>query len=553
MATGQYFSRWKGKPILCWAYETPEAWQEVFGKDLYEERLREFSQIYDEQIAPILFEMGMKFNLGGEQEKSRLETTSRPIGVFDFSLASQGLYKVQEYYSQELAIEHPDLFESFLLPSGVVPPNLVDNIIIGGVKNFVYNHEGKTYVLDKRQKGTTAIENGDKDAKLKFATTTKDVYLKFKRVGGKVKYAEIYSLFYFTGLYGDDEFAIRQLPALMTAQYFESIGIKTRVYMTRFCYPEDFGTLRKNDILTNAELPMYTQKMEYDGVATFEDPIIFAPIITKDFGQDLDWKVCLAVSQYNQYSMYDTIAKNMLKNELIGRVVNPYNRPEQTQAHYLEAFARYRDKYQAYVKAGIWKSKEIQEDSQLFFHSQSINNYLSEVRDNLTMVFRNNNVSPRSRWKDLLAKSVVAQTFFEWWMKTAASRCRDTLMLMNAKEPRKEMQKIVDEKKSKISEITSYLEIVVPRNYANNSILGNKLEKDVATMLIDKDFIAKILEKEGLNKDFNGNYNYENYLNMIIEEATIYAGSPLFETNEKTTERLNEKASILINDIKLRN
>jgi hypothetical protein len=177
-----FFNSWRGLPIFCWAYDTPEAWQDAFGKNRYKERLEDYSKIYDNDIAPILFEMGMKFNLGGEQDKSRLETTSRPIGVFDFSLASKGLYRVQEYYSQELATDYPNLFDTFELPSGVVPPNLVDNIAIGGIKNFVYKYNGKTYVLDKRQKGTTAIEDGTKDAKLKFATSTKDVYLKFKRV-----------------------------------------------------------------------------------------------------------------------------------------------------------------------------------------------------------------------------------------------------------------------------------------------------------------------------------------------------------------------------------
>ena len=322
-----FFNSWRGLPVFCWAYDTPEAWQDAFGKDLYKERIRDYSIIFDTQIAPIFFEMGMKFNLGGEQDKSRLETTSRPIGVFDFSLASKGLYRVQEYYSQELATDYPKLFDTFELPSGVVPPNLVDNITIGGIKNFIFNHDGKTYVLDKRQKGTTAINDGEKDAKLKFATTTKDVYLKFKRVGGKVKYAEIYSLFYYTSLDGDDEYAIRHLPALMTAEYFESMGIKTRVYMTRFCNPGDNATLRQNDLLTNAELPMYTQKVNYSGSSRFDNEIIFAPIIVKDFGQEIDWKSSLAVSQNNSYAIYDDVVKNMLRQEIDGKPISPYADP----------------------------------------------------------------------------------------------------------------------------------------------------------------------------------------------------------------------------------
>ena len=163
-----------------------------------------------------------------------------------------------------------------------------------------------------------------------------------------------------------------------------------------------------------------------------------------------------------------------------------------------------------------------------------------------------NNISPRREWKDILAKSVVARTFFEWWMKTSAGRCRDTLMVMNANQPRKEMQKIIDELKSKIDEIKAYLEIVVPRTYASNSIASNKLEKDIALMLIRRDFINNILSEEGLVVDLNGNYNYEQYLNQIITDATIYAEGPLFPTDLETTIRLNERAALLISDIKLR-
>jgi len=541
-----FFSSWRDIPILCWAYDTPEAWQNAIGETLYKERLEEYKTIYDSQIGPIIFDMGMKFNLGGEQDKSRLETTSRPIGVFDFSLASTGLYRVQEYYSQELAIDYPDLFANFELPSGVVPPNLVDNITIGGVKSFVYVYEGKTYILDKRQKGTTAMEDGKKDAKLKFATSTKDVYLKFKRTGGKVKYAEIYSLFYFTSLEGDDEYAIRQLPALMTAQYFESIGIKTRVYMTRFCNPGDAVELKRYDTLTNAELPMYTELVKATGRSNYGNDYIFAPIIVKDFGQDLDWASSLSVSQYESLNLYKPIVKQMMRMEL-ENTIDPYGFPDQTQERYLEAFARYKKKYQVYVQAGIWKSKEIQEDSQLFFHSQSIREYLSETRRYFIYSMRNNsNIQPRG-WKDILGNSVVARTFFEWWMKICAGRCRDTLMVMNAKEPRKEMQKIIDELRVNIDDINSYLKYVV-----DQTLRTNTLEMAIKRDIINNDLVDKILAEEGLSKDFNGEYNFENYLNRIIQDATTYASGPLFPTDDETIARLDERAELLYNDIKLR-
>jgi hypothetical protein len=541
-----FFDSWKNLPILCWAYDTPEAWQDAIGKSRYKDAINDYKTIYNEQIGPIIFDMGMKFNLGGEQDKSRLETTSRPIGVFDFSLASKGLYRVQEYYSQELAVDHPDLFANFELPSGVVPPNLVDNITIGGIKNFVYVHEGKTYVLDKRQKGTTAINDGAKDGKLKFATTTKDVYLKFKRMGGKVKYAEIYSLFYFTSLDGQDEYAIRHLPALMTAQYFESIGIKTRVYMTRFCNPEQSVRLKKFDRLTNAVLPMYTELMNAESYASADDEIIFAPIIVKDFGQELDYASCFAVGQSNEHALYDPIVNQMMSFE-IERLISPYGKPNQSNERYLEAFARYKEKYQTYVKAGIWKSKEIQEDSQLFFHSESIRKFLSNTRRQFGSIIRNYQLGVEDRWKSILEKSVVARTFFEWWMKTSASRCRDTLMVMNAKEPRKEMQKIIDEKRASIDDINAFLNIVVPQSFQSN-----QQEIEIARNIVDRNLVNLILREEGLTTGFNNEYKYENYLNRLIQDATTFASGPLFPTDDDTINRLDERAELLYNDIKLR-
>ena len=72
-----------------------------------------------------------QIEMGGAFDKSRLKATSNPQGIFDFSLASQGLIRPPEYYSEELAKDHPNLFYSqYTLDdgrvlSGLVPPNLV--------------------------------------------------------------------------------------------------------------------------------------------------------------------------------------------------------------------------------------------------------------------------------------------------------------------------------------------------------------------------------------------------------------------------------------------
>ena len=64
--------------------------------------------------------------------------------------------------------------------------------------------------------------------------------------------------------------------------------------------------------------------------------------------------------------------------------------------------------------------------------------------------------------------------------------------------------------------------------------------------------VNSILAEEGLSTNFNREYNYENYLNRIIQDATTYASQPLFATDDETISRLDERAELLYNDIKLR-
>ena len=55
----------------------------------------------------------LALNLGGDTEKTKIKPTDKSTGVFDFSLASIGMYKVPEYYSAELAKEQPNKFVEF--------------------------------------------------------------------------------------------------------------------------------------------------------------------------------------------------------------------------------------------------------------------------------------------------------------------------------------------------------------------------------------------------------------------------------------------------------
>jgi hypothetical protein len=297
--------------------------------------------------------MGMKFNLGGEQEKQKLITTDKPLGIFDFSLASKGLYRVPEYYSIELERNDPNKFKNLGLHAGVIPPNLVQSRTINGVKNFYFQDYEKEYYVTQRQKGTTGIEQGDPNSKLKFATKNKKVYLKFRRQGGKVKYCEIYTLYYYTSMGSNWQFNMRHLPVILLAEYFESTGIKTRLYPTRFVELNNLISVppqtsqrqfKEYDDLTGTELPQY-KIAEKSTDAFFGSQLVVLPLMVKDFGQEIDYFDILAISDSNSV-VYESLLDESYQKEFTGKT-RYYGNPDFEQIQYRTGFERYKNKYGA--------------------------------------------------------------------------------------------------------------------------------------------------------------------------------------------------------------
>ena len=105
-------SIFEGDPVLGWAIDSFDEFYKAISSDRnfnFEDELKRYkNRVFDNKIAPLFENAPFKLNLGGQTEKSRLVTTDKPTGIFDFSLASRGLYKVPEYYSEQLAIKYPD-------------------------------------------------------------------------------------------------------------------------------------------------------------------------------------------------------------------------------------------------------------------------------------------------------------------------------------------------------------------------------------------------------------------------------------------------------------
>jgi len=521
------YSFWS-QPICGWSFDDFQSFRDRLGSTSFDQYVRNYKNSFDDNnIGGLIFDLPINFNLGGKEEKIRLKATDKPLGVFDFSLASKGLYKVQEYYSKELAQEKPKLFLELNLPSGIVPPDLVKTNRFNGKVFYTFTDiDGKTYNLIQQQKGTAAVESGVPNAKKQFATTTKKVYLKFNRQGGKVKYVEIYSLFYYTRGGGDDFYAIAHFPAFQVAEYFESRGIGVRIYMTRFVVMSKNINLREFDIRTNTELPLYQNSR----TKTSDDWVFIQPIQVKDFYQEVDYEQIFSVSSVSQSdTLYENIAKLAMEEEIIrGNRIYPFGSPDWQQIQYMEAFERYKNKYATYVKLGIWKSKEVVGEGQMFFHSISIKNYLDDFRYS----FSRNYVG--STFYDKLSQSQVGTKFFEFWMKICGLRLKHIILLQVSQNIRKDLQSAIDESKDTIEEIKYFLE---------SKSTTVTYAKDLYNMA------QGILRDESYPITGNFDVNYKGYIVNILQDAQIYAQRGYFPTPEDEIEKREDRILQVLDEL----
>jgi hypothetical protein len=536
-------NRFEGYPILCWAIDDWEQFYSSIKEQSSFFNLQQYLNDYNDNSFSkinLLFDSApFKLNLGGKTEKSKLVATDKPMGIFDFSLASMGMYKVPEYFSQKLANEYPDKFKDFELPSGVVPPNLVVQKVDNGEKIYIYEDDNGIFDCVIRQKGETAIEDGVKGAKLKYATRNRKVYLTHKRNKGKVKYVEIYSLFYFTSLSGDTQFAIRHIPAMMVADYLESIGVMTRIYMTRFVKLNTKWTLKQNTP-NGVELPMY--KVAKD--KNFKNSLLIQPIIAKDFGQEFDKSLGFMISSDSFRKVYEYLAMWAVEKEVTASFIEKediYGQPNFSQNEYFEGIERYRNKYQEYVKLGLFKSKEVLPEAMLFFHDMVIKNRLDSFLYGVKNYIRN-----KYNDADVLI-DININPFFNWWMRLSATILKNKIDIVNSNELRKDLSAISNEVYNFVLE----LDDIVSKADVNLIYQGQTLG------VFFKELGAKILQgtDESLNEfgysiiDKQGRFTFKKYITNITLEITTYAEGIFFETEEDRQEVRNELLKNVLNEL----
>jgi hypothetical protein len=539
-------NRFEGYPVLCW---TIDDWQQFYSAIKEQEPsfdlkdyLNDYNRASFENIVQLFDSAPFKLNLGGKTEKSKLIATDKPMGIFDFSLASRGLYKVPEYFSQKLANEHPDKFKDFELPSGVVPPNLVQQTVENGEKVYFYQDGNEVFDCEIRQKGQTAIDDGVQGAKLKFATKNRKVYLTHKRNKGKVKYVEIYSLFYYSSLSGDTQFAIRHIPAIMVAEYLESIGVMTRIYMTRFVELNKKTWQLKKTNSNGVDLPMYAMSTK----KKFKNNLFIQPIIAKEFGQDFDKSLAFMVSSNNYNDVYRKLSVWAVKKEVVEQNIDEYNdvfgNPDWTRGDYYEGFERYKNKYQEYVKLGLFKSKEVLPEAMMFFHDMVIKSRLYQFIEELKEFKRSLGFSGyHDESKYLINQNI--NPFFNWWMRLSATVLKNKIDIVNSRELRKDLAAIKNEVYSFVTELNEIVKNADKNIVGGGQTLPEFFRKYGNLILGSVDYDGwsdpsyEIYWKYGYDiLDENGQFTFEKYITNITAEITTYAEGIFFETEEDEKE-----------------
>lgn len=196
-----------------------------------------------------------KIDFGGNLEKSKLKFTSIPQGVFNFGLASKGLFRPIEYYSTE--------------EKKIVEPEKVENTTFKGLTHFFfYNDSGNESPIRIQQEGTYLVETNcpdvivkydksarmfipfkdnlpytgcgkidsatGKPARLRFTTTTKKVYMyREKQGGGLAPYVDLFVVV--GGLYDmtTESMLAKNIPLMIISQFLNQAGIKTRILAKR--------------------------------------------------------------------------------------------------------------------------------------------------------------------------------------------------------------------------------------------------------------------------------------------------------------------------------
>ena len=204
-------------------------------------------------------------NIGGLYKNDKIIITEDKRGVFDFGLASLGLFRPVEYFSEELKkdiengdIENPYSFQKY--PDGLVNPNDIEFENFGEKKLYSFIFNKKSYPCQRRQKGTTSVFNefykecyldtnkdgltitfdkknnkvfnGRGKIRLKYASSNKKSYLIYQKKEESVKYVDIFMPVNFLRTPNDGR-VVALITPLIIAGALEEFGVSVRISAMR--------------------------------------------------------------------------------------------------------------------------------------------------------------------------------------------------------------------------------------------------------------------------------------------------------------------------------
>jgi len=223
------------------------------------DKIKKISKVVVENIKTLI-------NLGGLYQKDKIKISEDTRGVFDFGLASLGLYRPVEFFSEKLktdildgVLKNPYQFQE--LENGVVLPEVVNKKVINNIDFFIYKKDGKEYYCERRQRGATKVFNnfqnecflkenvdgllvtyynsepnkvfnGKANIRLKYASSNKKCYLIYDKKDDSVKFVDIFMPVNFLSV-NDSTRGLFLLPAYLISATLEEYGIQTRISALR--------------------------------------------------------------------------------------------------------------------------------------------------------------------------------------------------------------------------------------------------------------------------------------------------------------------------------
>jgi hypothetical protein len=332
--------------------------------------------------------------------------------------------------------------------------------------------------------------------------------------------------------------AVRHLPAVMVAEYLEKMGTMCKFYITRFVRQGENKIPKEFDNLTNAELPLW---QEWKALGSKNNAsLVIQPMCVKEYGTDMDKNFLFNVGS-NTDKVYRSTYFEMEKQEITNPNRHTRGNPDfDYEAIYQEGFERFRQKFLAYTKVGIWKAKEITEQGLIYYHDLIMNSYF--VGDTRTLQ-RNvsadypNFASEARIARDDLNKPIDIDAFcvmytpstskwFELWMKISANTIKHKLDIFNSANSRKTYEEVGRE----IDHIVEELDLLVRGESMPN--MKRYFE----------DWKSRMITNYNLN-------NKKKYCTDKINEMTFFAQGGMFKTPEESKEKRSEEADRLIDEL----